>query len=180
MINYKLSSALWLAIISFNALADDTSREDREIQMADQAVFWSIAAAASDQGRAECSKSILSCSDDRGELGLTWLANKRSPASRKALVSLLSYKIDAGLSEEFNCYVLEKGQYIVDDLSRADPKELRKYCEQKFVKAKVAAPSLLHDVLVDSICSTEESVRNSIASLTKSINLNKKCTNDVF
>lgn len=180
MLNYKLLQALCFTIISFGALADDIGKEGREIQMADQAVFWSIIAGASKQARAECSRNILSCSDDRGDLGLALLAEKRSLISREALVSLVSYKLDAGLSEGFNCYILEKGQAAIGDLKRVESKKLRESCERKLAKAMLAAPGLLHNVHGDDVCSTEEVVREKIETLMRSIKLNKKCAGEDF
>lgn len=54
------------------------------------------------------------------------LAEKRSLVSREALVSLVSYKLDAGLSEGFNCYILEKGQAAIGDLKRVESKNFGK------------------------------------------------------
>ena len=175
MANGKKVVALLLAVLSTFAMAEDESRETREIKMADDAVFWALVASVSEEGRVACSQNALACSDDRAELGLALLGGKKSPKSLKAFASMLKYRLDAGLSEDFTCYALDKGPNMSRELSRTRPNELRTDCEQKFKKAEASSPKLLSGVDVNSICSTEIRVREISAVLADGLNHSKRC-----
>lgn len=171
----KKATALLLALASAFAMADDEPREMREIKMADDAVFWALVASVSEEGRVACSKNALACSGDRGELGLALLGGKKSPESLKAFASMLRYRLDAGLSEDFTCYALGKGRSMSRELIGIKPSELRADCEQKFKKAEAASPSLLRGVDVNSICSTEARIREISSTLADGVKHGKRC-----
>jgi Immunity protein 57 len=171
----KKATALLLALVSALAMADDEPREAREIKMADDAVFWAQVASVSEEGRVACSQNALACSDDRGELGLALLGGKNAPASLKAFASMLRYRLDAGLSEDFTCYALDKGRSVFRELIGIKPSELRADCEQKFKKAEAASPTLLRGVDVDSICSTEARIRELSSTLADGVKHGKRC-----
>jgi len=180
MTNGRKAIAFLLILISTFAIADDETREMREIKMADDAVFWSLIVAVSKEGRITCSQNALACSDDRGELGLALLGGKKSPESIKAFTSMLRYKLDAGLAEDFTCYALGKGRSISQALAGNQPNELRAECEQKFKKAKATNPSLLRGVDMNSICSTEASIRETSNTLADDVKHGKVCASGDF
>lgn len=169
------ATALLLALVSAFAMADDETREMREIKMADDAVFWALVASVSEEGRVACSQNALACSDDRGELGLAMLGGKKSPEALKAFASMLRYRLDASLSEDFTCYALGKGRSMSRELIGIKPSELRADCEQKFKKAEIASPGLLRNVDVNSICSTEARIREASNALTDGVKHGKRC-----
>lgn len=171
----KKATALLLALVSALAMADDETREMREIKMADDAVFWALVASVSEEGRVACSQNALACSGDRGELGLALLGGKKSSESLKAFASMLRYRLDAGLSEDFTCYALGKGRSMSRELIGIKPSELRADCEQKFKKAEAASPSLLRGVDVNSICSTEARIREISSALADGVKHGKRC-----
>jgi hypothetical protein len=175
MIHSKEAAALLLAFASTLSMADDESREVREIKMADDAVFWALVTSASEEGRDACSRNALACSDDRAELGLTVLAGKESPKSLKAFTSMVRYTLDAGLSEDFTCYALDKGRSMSRQLVDIKPSDLRADCEQRFKNAEAASPRLLRGVDVNSICSTEARIRQKISALADALNRGETC-----
>ncbi len=80
--------ACLLSFTSFSAYAEkEKTRDQREIEMAESAVFWALV-----------SKDIAA--DNQAELGLIILGIKNSPSALKHLVKLMRYRIDAGLSEK--------------------------------------------------------------------------------
>ncbi|WP_338523646.1 Imm57 family immunity protein [Pseudomonas batumici] len=176
MINGKKAVTLLLTFFSAFAMAENESREMREIKMADDAVFWALVASVSEEGRIACSQNALACSGDRAELGLALLGGRKSPESLKAFASMLKYKLDAGLSEDFMCYALGKGHNMSRELTRIKPDELRSDCEQKLKKAEAASPSLLRGVDVNSICSTDVSIREISGALADGVKHSKRCS----
>lgn len=175
MIYRNKATALLLVLASAFAMADDGSREMREIKMADDAVFWALVASVSEEGRVACSQNALACSGDRGELGLALLGGKKSPESLKAFASMLRYRLDASLSEDFTCYVLGKGHGMSRELIGIKPSELRADCEKKFKTAEAASPSLLRGVDVNSICSTEARILEVSSTLANGVKRGKRC-----
>jgi hypothetical protein len=180
MVIRKKVAMLLLIFIPYFAMADEESREIRELKMADSAVFWALVASVSEEGQAACSQNELACSVDRAELGLALLGGKKSYDSFKALASMLKYRLDAGLGESFACYVLEKGRSISWELARTKPSNLRADCEQKIKEAMATDPNLLRGVNTNSICSTEAEIHERLNDLVDALKHARKCAPDDF
>ena len=151
-------------------------RMDREIHMAEQAIFWGVVASQSGEARDLCAKSYLACSDDRMDLGLSLLARIGSDDSRAAMAGVLRFKIDGGISESYICLLLDESSFFASLISTIDAKSLRDECEGEFLRARNFNESLLHDVHVDDVCSTidEIEVRNNF--ILSEIRLNHSCS----
>jgi len=154
------------------------SRDDREIEMADQAIFWSLAASASPLGQLECSRTQVACSDDRAELALALLAAKSSPRSISVLANLLRYRIDAGLAEDFTCFVLAR-RPSTKYLSRLSASKLRQSCEIEVKQAVEKNPQLLNGVAVNSICTSEDAINTKRIELLVALSKGKTCEPDL-
>lgn len=133
-------------------------REEREILMAEDAIFWSLLASASERSRNECSKNFFACSDDRADLGLSLLGQKKSPQAIAALTALVRYRLDGGISSSFTCFVMLKKNAAQKSLIEMKPAALRRRCESEWLRATVNHPALTNDVATTAVCSSASEI----------------------
>src|SRR5690242_14531731 len=87
-----------------------STREAREVQTAHAAVVASMVVARSPKGRYRCTQDPLACvGPNKAELGLALLGARVSRTSLSGLAELSKYQLDAGLAEDYQCYVLRDG-----------------------------------------------------------------------
>ena len=84
--------ACLLGFVSHSAYAEEKTRDQRENEMAESAIFWALV-------------SKDTADDIQAELGLIIIGVKKSTDALKRLVELMRYRMDAGLSEDYVCYV---------------------------------------------------------------------------
>ncbi|WP_249818512.1 Imm57 family immunity protein, partial [Escherichia coli] len=97
---------------SISANAVTVNQFQRELDLADKAILWALISASTQEGRKACSLSYFSCKAAEAELGLAYMAANDNKAFLTSLSRIMMYKIDAGLSESYTCYLLSKGKII--------------------------------------------------------------------
>ncbi len=106
-----LAGALIVIAASALGFSQEMKHEEREMRVAEQAILASLAVASSPQGRYLCRQNELACAGpDKGELGLAVIGARTNEASADALAALMRYRLDAGLAEEYQCYILAGGK----------------------------------------------------------------------
>lgn len=161
-------SACLLSFISFSAYAEkEKTRDQREIEMAENAVFWSLV-------------SKDASADNQAELGLIILGIKNSPRALKHLVKLMRYRIDAGLSENYTCYTLDKSKEILAYLKNVTPDELVKQCQLEFEIHKQHNPRLFEKIQPSDICSNQTQIKDRTQFLIEGILSEQHCVTEDF
>ncbi|HFO2845060.1 TPA: Imm57 family immunity protein, partial [Escherichia coli] len=97
---------------SISANAVTVNQFQRELDLADKTILWALISASTQEGRKACSLSYFSCKAAEAELGLAYMAANDNKAFLTSLSRIMMYKIDAGLSESYTCYLLSKGKII--------------------------------------------------------------------
>ena len=92
--------------------------------MADKAILWALISASTKEGRKACSLSYFACKAAEAELGLAYMAANDNKEFLTSLSNIMRYKIDAGLSESYTCYLLSKGKIIRPYLKNLNPHQL--------------------------------------------------------
>jgi Immunity protein 57 len=157
------------------------SREQRELRMADQAILASLAVASSPQGRYLCSHNKLACvGPDKGELGLALISAKKSNAAKTALAALVRYRLDAGLYEDYQCYVLENGKGLRDYFIALRPAELREECRQEIAKLIRGAGESSAEIDEGAVCRDQISIQKQVNDLLEAINHGRACSAQDF
>jgi hypothetical protein len=171
----KRFAALALLLHSFIAYGEDASRDVREIRLAEESIFWALVGSVSEEGRRACSQSPLVCGDTAGELGLALLAEKSSADSRQVFASLLKYRLDGGLSEDYTCYALQMKGQVLPRLKELDAVALEADCEARFERAKVIRPRLMQGVEIGHVCSRNSVIRQRAGELAEGIERGAVC-----
>ena len=96
--------------------------------MADKAILWALISASTKEGRKACSLSYFACKAAEAELGLAYMAANDNKEFLTSLSNIMRYKIDAGLSESYTCYLLSKGKIIRPYLKNLNPLQLAADC----------------------------------------------------
>lgn len=174
-----------LSILAFSlfpalAVGNDESREVREIRSAEASIFWALVSSASKEGRKACFQYPSICNEAAGELGLALLAEKSSPESLQAFSSLLKYRLDGGLSEDYTCYALSKKKDVLSHFAKLDADALNSDCQSRFNKAKALQPGFMQSVEVGSVCSASADIRNRAAELVDGIKREITCAPEDF
>lgn len=97
---------------SISASAVTARQFQRELDLADKAILWALISASTKEGRKACSLSYFACKAAEAELGLAYMAANDNKEFLTSLSNIMRYKIDAGLSESYTCYLLSKGKII--------------------------------------------------------------------
>ena len=113
---------------SISANAVTVNQFQRELDLADKAILWALISASTQEGRKACSLSYFSCKAAEAELGLAYMAANDNKAFLTSLSRIMMYKIDAGLSESYTCYLLSKGKIIRPYLKNLNPHQLVADC----------------------------------------------------
>ncbi|EKR5594205.1 hypothetical protein P8L92_005202, partial [Escherichia coli] len=104
--------------------------------MADKAILWALISASTKEGRKACSLSYFACKAAETELGLAYMAANDNKEFLTSLSNIMRYKIDAGLSESYTCYLLSKGKIIRPYLKNLNPLQLAADCIETVNKIK--------------------------------------------
>lgn len=162
-------------------LPNQNDRSSRELSMAENAIFSSLLVASSRNGRYLCSQTPLACIGPNGaELGLALVASKNSDASLKSLASILRYRIDAAISEDYSCYTLEKGKLMAAALRDLKADQLAMKCKDELIHAKTVHKELFGDVDSQAVCAEQTAISERAKSLIDAIESGRKCDNGDF
>ncbi|QUL83281.1 hypothetical protein IMO16_00460 [Escherichia coli] len=104
--------------------------------MADKAILLALISASTKEGRKACSLSYFACKAAEAELGLAYMAANDNKEFLTSLCNIMRYKIDAGLSESYTCYLLSKGKIIRPYLKNLNPLQLAADCIETVNKIK--------------------------------------------
>lgn len=170
----KLVMAIAATCLVLPGMAISGSREDLDLEMADQAILSSLVYERSAETRTRCARDRYSCAHvDPAELGLSLIAARTSQKSITHLGSLLRYRLDGGLSESYTCNVLTKGGVMTQILAKLDEKALQRQCQGESAefyrryKGMFAAPT--------DVCASVENIAERRNELLLALKGGKKC-----
>ena len=128
--------------------------------MADKAILWALISASTKEGRKACSLSYFACKAAEAELGLAYMAANDNKEFLTSLSNIMRYKIDAGLSESYTCYLLSKGKIIRPYLKNLNPLQLAADCIETVNKIKDKNKKII-DINSVNICSDDKNIIES-------------------
>lgn len=137
------------------------SRESREVKMAESAIFFSLMIPTNKQRSEDA--------DEIGDLGLTLIGARSSKTSLISLASLLRFQLDAGLGEDYDCYVAEKGKRFLPYLKRINPEKLEAHCLGEVQKIIFHDPTAYGEES-KAECRTKVEIKEKVKELISSIN----------
>nr|WP_194206023.1 Imm57 family immunity protein [Superficieibacter sp. 1612_C1] len=143
--------------------------------MAENTILWERISASTKEGREACGHSSFACKDSDAELGLAYIAVNNDRASLNSLSRIMQYKIDAGLSELYTCYLLEKGGRIKPFLKKLNVKQLEDDCIKEVMYIKKTNSPRFSDLNIKHICSDENNMQWRIDDTINYINKSVKC-----
>lgn len=156
-------------------------RSIRELSMAENAIFSSLIVASSKNGRYLCTQTPLACLGPNGaELGLALIASKNSEESVKRFASLLRYRIDASIAEDYDCYSLEKGKTLLTYFKELKPEELALQCKDELLHTKTVHKGMIEDLDFQAVCTEKNTISNKVKSLIEAIESGRKCNRGDF
>jgi hypothetical protein len=156
----------FLGVVPF-AVGVEGNRDQRQNAMAQAAVFWGLV------GQNELA-------DSQAELGLTVLGVKNSSDALRHLAMLIRYRMDAGLSESYHCYVANKGKKIVTYLRNIQPAELAAQCYHEFAQFKKGSPHSFEKIDESHICQTVAQIEEKKKLLVAGIRSGARCVDGDF
>jgi hypothetical protein len=157
-----------------------SDQEKREIEMAENSIFWALVAANTPAGQRACSESWFACSDDRAELGIALLGAKTSQNAVNSLAGLMRYRLDAGLSEAHTCYLLAKRKAGLDALNLISAVLIHDKCVYEVEKVRINQPKLFNDIDDSIICSPINQIEKRRLMLMQAIEKRKLCLQDDY
>ncbi len=156
------------------------SREDRELAMAENAIVTSLMVAQYPASQYLCTQNAYACiGPDKSELALALIASRNSSKSLTTLANVLRFRIDGGLSEDFECYTLNKGEKMTEYLRKLNPEELAKKCKDEVNQIVHRNKSLFSGTTVD-VCADPIKIKERVRGLLDSIRKSAKCPPEDF
>jgi|ERR1700683_1529297 hypothetical protein len=153
------------------------TREQRELKMADDSIMASLVVSASPKGRYICAENRTAClGGDKAELGLDLIGARSTGASLAALADVIRYRTDGSLSEDYECYVLQKGRIIDHYLLKLKPFQLAERCNSELEKMIAVDRQWFEGLKPGAVCADEESIKAKIQSLRDTIRTGRKCS----
>ncbi len=168
-------------IVLATGASNAPTREERELKMADDSIMASLAVSESPKGRYLCAESKVAClGADKAELGLALIGARSTPSSLAALANVVRYHTDGSLSEDYDCYVLQRGKsmetYLLEDKASA----LATRCNAELEKLVAVDRQWFEGLKPNTVCADEQSIKAKIQSLRATIRAGRKCSVEDF
>lgn len=163
-----IATALLSLMVSAST-PNSPTREDRELQMALKVINSAFIADAGGSVSAGDFKASAV------ELALALIGSRDDAPSNKALLSLLAYRLDGGLSEDFHCYALKRGRPLISEMKSLDIRKTVDRCRANVKNAALYKGVRDPSELQDRICFGGEKVSDAIRMYTQEIEQSKKC-----
>lgn len=143
---------------SIAALASDSGRQDVAVEMGKRAIATVVMNGNSRAGRYACSGKNYACSGPgKGELGLALLKSIRTERSAVALVEIAAFNLDGDLSGEYACAIVTGGPQLRKLLNMSSAKRNREKCVEFFGKLTRSSP-LYKELDPNLLCRTESEI----------------------
>lgn len=146
-----------------------------DIRVAEQSILASLASHRSSGSKYLCAQNLYACTGaDDAELGLALIGGSRSPIAARSLIELSRFKMDAGLSEAFDCYVGYRGGAVVRLINSVDVKKLSQQCYEELATFKVRARAR-YDVRPEDVCRTPSEIASGLRELSEVAASDESC-----
>lgn len=157
-----------------------SSREDRELAMAENAILTSLMVAQNPTSRYLCTQNAFACiGPDKTELALALIASRSSSKSLSTLANVLRFRIDGGLSEDFECYTLNKGKKMTEYLRKLNTDKLAKKCKDDVSQVVNRNKGLFSETSIE-VCADPVRIKERVRDLLESIRSSTVCSNEDF
>ena len=179
LIRFAFAAAVWiLTFINANALP---SRDEREILMAEHEFFYAtlLALNASPDGR-PAYQSVHDFQVNAADMALALIASKKTGAGDSALVSLIQFRLDGALGEDFDCYVLQSGKRLLPKMRKIAPAALFEACKTTVLDAYEKNREVLDIDKSMRLCAQPEEMRRNLNALSEGIKKKTKCSDGDF
>lgn len=170
-----------LILTIFNVEAKTiSSRESRELKMAEQLILISSIRAANPLIQELCMKNRFFCiGTDQRELAIALIGARTSEASLTSLVKLLRFKIDGSGGEDRTCYLLQYGEKLSEILRAYSVEKLTSQCAFEVEQVK-KTNEIFKKIKIQDICESKSEIIKQKNSFLKAIQLNEKCDLEDF
>ena len=167
-------------IYTLTSLAAE-SRDDREIIMAESAIFTTFIIDTNSKSQYLCTQNDYAClGADKSDLGLALIAAKNSTHALSSLANLSRYKLDGGLSEDYTCYVLNKGKKLEPFFKKIKSDLLIGKCNTEVANFMQKNKKIFDETQQPNICADENVIRERVKYLLMDIKSGKKCSSENF
>lgn len=159
--------SLVMVLFSTPALGGGDEKLARDISGAEYSILASLVSHRSTGSKYLCAENVYACFGvDNAELGLSLIGGSKSPISPESLVGLVRYKLDAGLSSDFKCYIDYRSGEVIKLFDSADAHELSSQCQSELAALKRRTRAV-YDVKPEEICRTPEEITSALHELKK-------------
>lgn len=155
----------FLSVMGNASCGEFEEKMARDIMGAERSILVSLATHRSTGGKYLCTQNLYACAGtDKAELGLSLIGGSRSSRAPRALVGLARFKMDAGLSSDFKCYIGYRGSAVTQWMNSTDTSALSDQCHKELVDLKRRARAV-YDVDASEICRTPQELATFLREL---------------
>lgn len=169
---------LMLVTLCAGSGSEPESREQRELRMADGSIVAALMISRTPRGHNLCDETrFANLGADKAEVGLALIGARKTKLSIAALAALLRYRFDGVLSEDYTCYVLERGKMAKDALVTLKVDKLEKQCQSEVDHfARGERDNWFEGLKTGSVCSDSAYIEGKKQELVDAIDKGKKCS----
>jgi len=164
--------AALLATVSSLATGQTDTREQRLIDHARYCLVNDIIV-GSLNGSVSVDRERVSCR--AGELGLAFIGEQSSQRSIEALAGLRRYVLDGALGESYSCYVLSKGDKVLNLLKKLNPQKEHEACEIEVTRRAAEFGLTAKDVNVGGVCASPGDVSSWVKDMSAAVAAHRHC-----
>jgi len=167
-----LVAAAFLGMVSSLATAQIDTREQRLIDHARYCLVNDIIVGSLNAG-AKVDQARISCR--AAELGLAFIGEKSSQPSLEALAGLRRYVLDGALGESYTCYVLRRGDKVLNLLKKLNPQKEHEACEAEVTRRAAEFGLSAKDVNIGSVCAAPGNVSSWVKDMSAAVGAHRQC-----
>lgn len=162
---------------SFGQVERD-SREQREIKTAEYLLLSALAQSISPVVRKKCFELGAICTrNESAETSVALVGSRGTTSSSDALVNLMRFDFDAGLAEDYSCYIVQKGTPIERKLKAISPVKLSEQCIGEVSAFLRRTADVYGDVDTSKLCRSASRIDAYKKELIEAVRAKRKCTN---
>lgn len=177
----KFGAVLLLISCAATAAPSLLAREAKGGELAERVILLSKLQFASPSMRSFCRQWRGLCvAPESVELALAFIGMQKDRASVFALVDLLRFRLDAGVGEDYACYVLATRGVGLQALERIDAEKLHGRCLSEVSRMQSDSDVYFRDAEVSYVCAAPESMRSRAVGLASAIRNGRECDSEDF
>lgn len=173
LIAFSLAMLISAAVV--DAAESGQDRYARDLAGAEFSLMSSLMVKTNEKSKYLCTQNEYACIGvDRAELGLGLIASSRNKDASEKLLGLVKYRLDAGLSSDFKCYLSLRKKDILNQVTNFNYQKSARSCVTNFDQAQKRMKGKFA-LTADQVCRSEKEIKQQMLEIKKLLEAEGSC-----